>query len=220
MPPVITLVGPHAVGKTTVGEALVRILTFRGLSVGVLKSTKEASGETDRPGTDTTRYRAAGAQKVALWGREILVSYQEAPEREAFFEVLFRHYSDCDLVLAEGFKGLSFLPKIEVARKEISEKLLELPGTIAVVADFRPETRLPVFEFEEKEALADFISERLGRGLEPQVELLVDGRPVGLKRFVREALAGTLLGFLSSLRGVSPQRQTIEIRLNLPEKRK
>jgi len=214
--PVVSFIGPHNVGKTTLIVKVVEFLKAQGLRVGVLKSTKEPRGKTDQPGSDTFRYRAAGVDPVALWAKEEIVIYQKAQDREAaFWSFIFRHFSDCHLVIAEGFKGLAYLPKIEVARREVSQKLLleEVPGVVALVSNFNPPVSIPIFDLEDREGLSHFILERFYRVFEPQVDLLVDGRPVGLTRYVRQALRGVITGFLQSLRDVPHPFSEVEIKL-------
>ena len=216
MVPVVSFIGPHAVGKTTLVVKIIEVLKAKGLKIGVLKSTKEQRGETDQPGTDTFRYRAAGANPVALWAQEEIVVYREAQPRETeFWSFIFRDFSDCALVIAEGFKSLAFLPKIEVARKEVSQRLLleEVPGVVALVSDFKPQVSIPVFDLEDIEGIANFILERFYRVFEPEVGLLVDGRPVGLSRYVRQALWGVIEGFLKSLRSVPHRFSEVELKL-------
>ncbi|HFC98364.1 MAG TPA: molybdopterin-guanine dinucleotide biosynthesis protein B [Thermosulfurimonas dismutans] len=217
MLPVVAVVGEHGVGKTTLLEGLIRVLRARGFRVGVVKSTKEPRGETDRPGTDTFRLREAGAEPVALWAGEEVVIYSRAfPSRkEDFPYLLFREFTACHLVLAEGFKGLSYLPKIEVLRKGVSRRYLfrEIEGVVALAADFHPSAELPVFRLDEWEALADFLEERFLRVYFPRVQVYVDGKPVALNRYVRRALSGLLYGFLKSLRGVPRHPLRVEIRL-------
>ena len=216
MIPVVAFIGPHAVGKTTLVVKVVKVLKAKGLRVGVLKSSKEPRGETDRPGTDTFRYRAVGANPVALWAREEVVVYRESLPRETgFWSFLFQNFADCDLVIAEGFKNLAFIPKIEVARREISQKLLmeEVPGVVALVSDFKPRVPKPVFDLEDIEGIANFIQERFYRVLGPEVELLVDGKPIGLTRYVRQVLLGIMDGFLKSLRDVPYPFSKVELKV-------
>ncbi len=212
----MTFIGPHAVGKTTVVCGLVSELNRRGLRVGVLKSTKENRGETDRPGSDTWRVREAGAVRATLWAREEVASFGPGISREQFYEVVFRYFPDCDFVLAEGFKGLDFLPKIEVARKGVSRELLAqqgIPGVIALVTDLEISSSLPRFSLQDFQGLADFLLARFYRPRELEVILMVDGKPVALTRYVKRALHELLSGFLRSLRGVSEDYQWLELRI-------
>ncbi len=217
----MAFIGPHAVGKTTLLTRLVHFWVQRGWRIGVLKSTKEGRGATDQPGTDTSRYREAGAEPVALWAKEEAVIYHGPLKREShFWHFIFQHFGDCDLVLAEGFKGLSSLPKIEVARREVSSNLLleTVPGVVALVSDFRPQVSVPVFDLEDIEGLARFVEDRFYRVFEPSVELVVDQKPLGLNRYVRRALEGVVTGFLKSLRGVPQDWEELEIRIKIPSK--
>ncbi len=213
MVPTVAFIGEHNVGKTTLMEGVVRVLRREGLRVGVIKSTKEPRGETDREGTDTYRLREAGAHPVALWAGEEWVFYTEAPLREEFWGMISRYFASCDLVLAEGFKGLTSVPKIEVLRKGHTRKFWfeELSGVVALAADFRPPTSLPLFDLQDFFGLAAFIRERFVRPRPYRVSLLVDGQPVALNRYVRRALSGLLRGFLESLRGVPESPVRIEI---------
>src|SRR5665647_1729786 len=66
MPPVISFIGWHNSGKTTLTSQVVAQLKDRGYTVAVIKSTKETGIEIDQPQTDTAAYRKVGADSVAL----------------------------------------------------------------------------------------------------------------------------------------------------------
>ncbi|MRR09397.1 molybdopterin-guanine dinucleotide biosynthesis protein B, partial [bacterium] len=63
MLPIISIVGPSDSGKTTLVVELVHALQRRGYRVGVLKHT-HAAIKLDRAGTDTDRFRRAGAVEL------------------------------------------------------------------------------------------------------------------------------------------------------------
>jgi molybdopterin-guanine dinucleotide biosynthesis protein B len=80
-------------------------------------------------------------------------------------DVVERHVRrDVDLVITEGYKREPH-PKIEVARRAISEELVSPDGElIAVVCDFAPRTTAPVFGLSDAPAVADLLMQRfLGR---------------------------------------------------------
>lgn len=214
MVPAVSFIGWHNAGKTTVLLGVLKELKARGLKVGVIKSSKEPFPH-EKPRSDTTCFREAGAEVVGFWGTEQLVSWHKAPAKDdfTFWTVLFHHFSGVDLVLAEGLKGLRSLPKVEVFRQELSEEPLwaqGVSGIIATVGDGEA-PGLPSFALEDYEGLASFLLSRLPKR-HPRVELVVDDQPIGLTRFVGEALWASVGGFVESLRGVrSPQK--IELRL-------
>ncbi len=214
MVPAVALVGRHNTGKTTLLRGLVQEFKAQGFRVGVLKSSKE-DAPSDAPGKDTTLFQEAGADVVAFWGKKRLqVSAPALPKDDfTFWTVVFRYFAGLDLVLVEGLKGLRSLPKIEVYREGLTEGPLweeGLPGLIACVGP-RPAPGLAHFGPQEVSALAAFIKARLPKR-KAKAELVVDERPVGLTRFVAEALWASVGGFVESLRGVkAPHR--IELRL-------
>ncbi len=213
MVPAVALVGRHNAGKTTLLLSLIQEFQAQGLKIGVLKSSKEEFSEAQ--GKDTTRFQEAGAEVVAFWGKTRLhVSSPALPKDDfTFWTVLFHHFAHVDLVLVEGLKGLRSLPKIEVYRQGLAEGPLweqGLPGLIACVGP-RPAPGLAHFQSHEVSALAGFIRERLPKR-QARAELVVDQRPVGLTRFVAEALWASVGGFVESLRGVKAPK-LIELRL-------
>jgi hypothetical protein len=50
---------------------------------------------------------------------------------------------------------------------------------------------------------------------DPEVELVVDGRPLSLAPFVRQILASTILGMVSTLKGAE-NAQEVSIRVRRP----
>lgn len=97
-------------------------------------------------------------EKVAM------VKQNSQGQEPALAETLAAFCGDLDIVLTEGFKRSS-MPKIEVSRKERSERLLcrdeeHDPTLIAVAAD-RPLTLdVPVYDINDAAGISDFIVER------------------------------------------------------------
>ena len=112
-PAAVAFVGGHDSGKTSVIVELIPRLIDRGLRVGAIKhSTRDV--EDDTAGKDSQRHAAAGATVGALVTPRRTTARRFGDE-ESFADVLRREFSECDLVLVEGFKNLP-LPKIEVVR--------------------------------------------------------------------------------------------------------
>jgi molybdopterin-guanine dinucleotide biosynthesis protein B len=81
---------------------------------------------------------------------------------ELSFEELVKRISPCDLLLVEGFK-FAPIPKLEVWRAETGEALLHPndPHIVAVASDAKIETRLPLLDLNDVEAISDFIMKKL-----------------------------------------------------------
>ena len=135
MPPVISFIGWHNSGKTTLARQVVMHLKEKGYAVGVIKSTKESGIPFDRPQTDTGLYKAAGADSVALLAPDQLIVHSKPPALD-LLPLAQRLFPEMDIVLAEGFKHAAKVPKIEVWRDQDAPLLRDqVPGVIAVVTD-------------------------------------------------------------------------------------
>ncbi|AEH45057.1 molybdopterin-guanine dinucleotide biosynthesis protein B [Thermodesulfatator indicus DSM 15286] len=216
MPFAISFIGRHNSGKTTLAAQVAALLKAKGLKVGALKSSKEAGPRLEEGRQDTNLFWREGVEKVAFWGQNEGFLRFHVPEKNdfSFWYFVKRFFPEEDIVICEGFKSLRSLPKIEVVREDLPEEPLYkegIPGLIAVVGDKKsPYRALP----NDPEEIAEFIL-----SIKPRPEnniLLVDGRPVGLTRFVARALTETVRGFLRSLRGIKDPK-VIELRLKLPE---
>lgn len=159
-PPVISFIGWHNSGKTTLARQVLTHLRDKGYCVGVIKSTKERGITIDQPSTDTALYWAAGADGVALLAPDQLIVQMQPPKIElrALAHWLF---PGADLVLAEGFKYTVDVPKIEVRRDQASPLLRDqVPGVVAVVTDL-PLAEGPCFRLDQSCIIAAFIEEYL-----------------------------------------------------------
>ncbi|HBT97635.1 MAG TPA: molybdopterin-guanine dinucleotide biosynthesis protein B, partial [Desulfobulbaceae bacterium] len=73
MPPIVTFIGWHNSGKTTLAAKVLTILRQRGLRVAAIKSTHKSGIIFDQATTDTGIYKAAGADGVLLVAPDQLV---------------------------------------------------------------------------------------------------------------------------------------------------
>jgi len=153
MVPVISFVGRHNSGKTTLLSEIVALLEQRGIKTAVVKhaaSGIDLSGE-----NDSERLFLSGARLVYAITNDLSVVYRR--EQEINLESICKQVgTEVDIIISEGFKKESF-PKIEVLREAVSPVILELDNVIARVADFPLEGDVPLFTFHQKEEIINFI---------------------------------------------------------------
>ncbi len=215
MPPIITFIGWHDCGKTTLASQVVHHLKDRGYTVAVIKSTKETGLLLDREGTDTFSYARAGADAVTLIAPDQMVMTIKNPVKR-LTTLAHRYFADVDLVVGEGFKEERQIAKIEVSRGETELLRNRVTGVIAIATD-RDISGDYIFRLDESREIADFIEKRFlseDKRLQEKAVLLVNGRQVIMKDFVQEALAGTVAGFVKSLKISSDDIDEIELRIN------
>lgn len=217
MAPIITFIGWHDSGKTTLATQVVNHLTALGYRIAVIKSTSEEGIPFDTPGTDTHKHKEAGAVGVMLVAPDQMVM-QTGNRQLSLRTLAHRYFPDVDLVVGEGFKTARKIPKIEVLRNLEQSLREEVQGIVAVATDLKGVEGDNIFSLDAVSEIARFIEKRYLRstGRCEIATLLVNGEKVPLKEFVQEALAGTVQGFVSTLKA-STEIKEIELRIKLGE---
>jgi molybdopterin-guanine dinucleotide biosynthesis protein MobB len=151
----ISVIGWSGSGKTTLLSALIPALRQRGLRVAAVKHSSHLH-PLHRPGSDSQRLEAAGAEVVGLAnpnGLQLTIS-RDPGQLPALFE---RVAPQVDLVLIEGWKDGPF-PKIEVWRSDSGPPLSSTrTDVVAIVTDEASAVPLPTFQTRDVAALADFL---------------------------------------------------------------
>jgi molybdopterin-guanine dinucleotide biosynthesis protein B len=216
MSSIVTFIGWHDSGKTTLVSQVVHHLKEMGYKVAVIKASCEAGVEFDCTGTDTARHKDAGADSVMFVGPDQMV-LQTVNTGLSMRTLAHRYFPDADIVIGEGFKTARKIPKIEVTRNPDQMLRNEVHGVIAVATDIEDIAGDYIFRLNESLEIAQFIEKRLltgkGRGID-KAALLVNGHKVPLKDFVQESLAATVQGFISALKLVDEITE-IELRIKL-----
>lgn len=215
MIPVVSFIGWHNSGKTTLIRKVVKELSQMGIKTGIIKDTKHYDIIIDKKGSDSSLYREDGIETVSLVTPKEIHTIQDnkkQPLNYLFFKIFSE--SDVDLIIAEGFKHSFFIPKIEVARAAISKELIKnsTNNIKAIVSDF-PVDFEPHFTFQQTKDIASFIIDNFINGEQNNfIEVFADGKRLPLNNFVNDALRGTLLGFLSALK-FTDDVDTLEIKI-------
>ena len=167
-PPAVALVARSGTGKTTLVEYLIGEMRRRGYRIGALKHDAHQF-EIDRPGKDSARFTAAGAEVMALVSRDTVAVVQKPAQPPRLENVLNEWFAGLDLVLVEGYKT-SDLPKIEIHRSALAKPLLcrgekHDPHLLAVASDGPPgslkDIDVPRLDLTNPAAIADFLEESL-----------------------------------------------------------
>lgn len=160
---VFGICGYSGSGKTTLLEAMIALLTARGLKVSLIKHAHHGF-DIDKPGKDSWRHREAGAGEIALITDKRWVLMHEARNEEPpqLVDILER-LSPCDLVLLEGFKRAAH-PKIEVHRPSLGKPPVwpEDCDIVAVASDQAIDCALPRLDLNDPEQVADFVLKHVG----------------------------------------------------------
>jgi len=217
MVPIVSFIGWHNSGKTTLVKEVVSHLKQRGLRVAVIKSTKHTDIEFDHEGTDTDLYRKAGADSVTLMAPDQMIMMSDKPDSN-LIGIVHRFFLNYDIVIGEGFKHERHISKIEVIRDDSELLKDQVNGVIAVVTD-QSISGDYIFKSDESKEVTDFIVKKFiekKKANEEQALLLVNGKKIPLKSFVQDALAGTVHGFVKTLKQTG-NIQEIDLKIRLPK---
>jgi molybdopterin-guanine dinucleotide biosynthesis protein MobB len=156
----VAFVAKSGAGKTTLLEKVISRLKDRGYRVGVIKHDAHRF-DIDRPGKDSYRLTAAGADTMVITSPEKLALVKQHTASPPVEAILAEFFTDVDIVLIEGFKSSS-LPKIEVHRRERSADLLchgkeHDPMLVAVASDEPLDLEVPQMDINDSDGITDFI---------------------------------------------------------------
>ena len=150
-------------GKTTLMEAVIKILKARGYRVGAVKhSDHEVS--VDREGSDSWRLAKAGSDVTVLAAEGQLAVFRKMG-RPSLDDALEAASEGVDIVLVEGFSEMN-LPKIEICREGQTDDLYcksgkyRDPFLVAVASDRAMDLDVPLLDLNDPGKVCDFIVER------------------------------------------------------------
>jgi molybdopterin-guanine dinucleotide biosynthesis protein MobB len=201
MLPVVSIVGQGKSGKTTLIEKLIPEFKSRGYRVATVKHTHQDL-ELDTPGKDSWRYAQAGSDAVFLSTPKNFALIEHVEQDASIKDIVHLISADCDILLVEGFHD-AHVPKIEVHRRETGKELRCKPEELrAVVTDKKLSIDLPQFKLNDASGIADFIETKIVGKRNDETTLFVNGEPVTLNRFAQDIVGGSVLGMVSTLKGV------------------
>jgi len=219
------VVGYSSSGKSTLIVKIIERLSKEGYKVGAVKHTSEK--KLDKEGKDTARFSESGAiisvgvgsnETAFFIGNEMSIEEicKTIDKITNLDVILFEGYKDSDLakiVVGDGnFKNVlmkydnNLEDILEYIKKEVEvERILKkLPNTNCgkccrtcyLTAKRIYECKLPLNECKNIEQNIDQKSE--GK----KVLVTVNGKEIPLNKFASDIIAGTILGAISSLKGV------------------
>jgi len=126
---IVSIVGYHNAGKTTLIENLVKELKKKGYRVGYIKHDPKGHGVTDREGSDThrvfqvaERVVLASPGRITMWSR-----FEDDP-----LKVAREFFKGFDILILEGYKSLKGIPKIALGDVEAEGVILRIEGSYDV----------------------------------------------------------------------------------------
>ncbi len=148
-------------GKTRLMAGLVQEFRRQGLHVSSIKHSHHSMA-IDEVGRDSWQHLEAGAEEVMLATPDGWRLMRKTPSDLTLSDLLMR-MAPVDLVLVEGFKDAP-IRKLETYRQGQSEPLLaaQRADILAVVANTRVPTDLPIFAPDDVAAITRFIRETVG----------------------------------------------------------
>ncbi|MCK9294159.1 MAG: molybdopterin-guanine dinucleotide biosynthesis protein B [Desulfobulbaceae bacterium] len=215
MPQIVTFIGWHNSGKTTLATQVVQHLKDDGYRVAVIKSSKETGLTFDKPGSDTDKHRQAGADSILFVAPDQMVLMAKNSNLP-LTTLAHRYFPEADIVIGEGFKRADHVAKIEVIRDAGELLRSQVTGVIAVATDQNIAGDY-IFRLDESRAIASFIEKRFlpdaGKD-EGKLSLLVNGATIPLSESGQDALTGMVSDFIKSLQATDDV-QEIELRIKL-----
>lgn len=211
---IVSIVGKKNTGKTSLTVKIIKELTERGYNVASVKHSHH-SIEMDKENTDTWKHKQAGANLVVGVGSTTFFNARKEHDLNRILYLL-KHFDDFDYVIIEGYKNYNY-PKIitspdvrdEYTIKEVDSFTISDEG-ISELADLIEKRGHDIVDtlfanncgFNNGEAIAGEI--RQGNLTVEDLDsvhcyLSVDGKVVGLNRFVSDYLKQSVIGTINTL---------------------
>jgi molybdopterin-guanine dinucleotide biosynthesis protein A len=212
--PIVHIVGKKRSGKTDLMVGLIGSLSARGYKVAAVRHSSHEHA-VDKEGTDTSRYKQAGARGTALVTASetnLFISTKDWDEKVSVLEDAF---CGADLVLMEGgIKNGEY--KIEVAKKGENLLCREDEGLMAVVGGSSLCEDVTCFSTGDIAGISDLIE---GSFLVPIISVAVmaggKSKRLGQNKALIQINGITVVE--SVLNMVSPYVQKVMIITNTPE---
>ena len=211
---IVSIVGKKNTGKTSLTIKVIEELTKRGYNVASIKHSHH-SIEMDKENTDTWKHKQAGANLVVGVGSTTFFNARQEMDLNRIL-FLIKHMAEFDYVIIEGYKKYNY-PKIitspdvkdEYTIKEVDSFAIDQKG-VEELADLIEERGHDIVDtlfanncgFNNGEAIAaEICNGNLSVDELDSVHsyLSIDGKVVGLNRFVSDYLKQNVLGVINTL---------------------
>jgi molybdopterin-guanine dinucleotide biosynthesis protein B len=232
---IVSIVGKKNTGKTSLTVRVIEELTKRGYNVASIKHSHH-SIEMDKENTDTWKHKQAGANLVVGVGSTTFFNARQEMDLNRIL-FLIKHMDEFDFVIIEGYKSYNY-PKIitspnvrdEYTIKEVDSFTIDDEG-VSELADLIEQRGHDIVDtlfanncgFNNGEAIAAEI--RQGKLTVDDLDevhsyLSIDGKVVGLNRFVSDYLKQSVIGVINTLNLKDYDVEDIgKIELVIPEKK-
>ena len=211
---IVSIVGKKNTGKTSLTVKVIEELTKRGYNVASIKHSHH-SIEMDKENTDTWKHKQAGANLVVGVGSTTFFNVKKEHNLNRILYML-KHFDDFDFVVIEGYKRYNY-PKIitspdvkdDYTIKEVDSFTIDEEG-VSQLADLIEERGHDIVDtlfanncgFNNGEVIAREI--RQGNLSVDDLDtihsyLSIDGKVVGLNRFVSDYFKQSITGIINTL---------------------
>ena len=211
---IVSSVGRKNTGKTSLTVKVIEELTKRGYNVASVKHSHH-SIEMDKENTDTWKHKQAGANLVVGVG---LTTFFNARKEHDLNRILYllKHFDDFDFVIIEGYKTYNY-PKIATSPEVVDKYTIRQVDSFTItdegvseLADLIEEKGHDIIDtlfkkncgYNDGESIAQQIRE--GNIKTEELDdisgyLSIDGKVIGLNRFVSDYFRQVNLGIINTL---------------------
>ena len=211
---IVSIVGKKNTGKTSLSVKVIKELSKRGYNVASVKHSHH-SIEMDKENTDTWKHKQAGANLVVGVGSTTFFNARKEHDLNRILYLL-KHFDSFDYVIIEGYKSYNY-PKI-ITSPELKDEYTICEVDSFTITDSEIEKLTDLIEkrshdivdtlfanncgYNNGEAIASDI--RNGKLSSDELDmthsyLSVDGKVVGLNRFVSDYLKQNVIGVINTL---------------------
>ncbi|MDL2246120.1 molybdopterin-guanine dinucleotide biosynthesis protein B [Methanobrevibacter sp. OttesenSCG-928-K11] len=212
---IISIVGNKNSGKTSLSIKIIKELKSRGYKVATIKDSHHKM-EMDKENTDTWRHKEAGSEIVVGIGETTFFNIRERLSLERML-FLIKLIDEPDFVVIEGFKKYNYA-KIATTEDVVDDYTIELVDSFNITDDEIKTlaNKIETNSYDITDTL--FINDcgfndgdSIAKGIinneinsdnldNVNVSLSIDGKVIGLNKFVSNFMEESIVGMLKSLK--------------------